>query len=91
MAGGWSGSSVPDVRLHDLRRTVGSMLAQSGTSLLIIQKALGHSTPAATQVYARLGQDPVREALDQHGKRLMVAVGKGDAPKPSDHGGTQEP
>jgi len=72
-------AGVPDVRLHDLRRTVGSMLAQSGTSLLIIQKALGHSTPAATQVYARLSQDPVREALEQHGKRLMVAAGKREA------------
>ena len=52
------------------------MLAQSGISLLIIQKTLNHATPAATQVYARLGQDPVREALESHGTNLMVAAGK---------------
>jgi len=66
-------AGIEDVRLHDLRRTVGSMLAQSGVSLLVIQKTLNHATPAATMVYARLHQDPVRKALEQHGKTLMHA------------------
>jgi len=70
-----------DVRLHDLRRTVGSWLAQSGNSLLIIQKTLNHSTMAATMVYARLGEDPVRKALEDHGKQIMAAAGKSECAK----------
>ncbi len=71
-------AGIEDVRLHDLRRTVGSWLAQSGSSLLVIQKALNHSTYTAVLAYARMGEDPVRNALDEHGHRLMVAAGKAE-------------
>ena len=53
------------VVMHDLRRTVGSWLAGQGASLPLIGKALGHSSTAATQVYARLNLDPVRAALER--------------------------
>ena len=58
-----------DLRLHDLRRTVGSWLAQAGNSLHLIGKVLNHSNQATTAVYARFGQDQVRQALDQHGEK----------------------
>jgi len=51
------------VHIHDLRRTAGSWMAASGTSLHIIGKALGHSSTAATSIYARLDLDPVRVAI----------------------------
>lgn len=54
-----------DLRMHDLRRTVGSWLASSGASLPLIGKVLNHKTQQATQVYARFMLDPVRQALDQ--------------------------
>lgn len=63
-----------DVRLHDLRRTVGSWLAQSGNSLHLIGKVLNHSNQATTAVYARFAQDQVRAALEQHGNRIMGAA-----------------
>ena len=44
-------ADIKDVRLHDLRRTLGSWLAASNTNLAIISKTLGHSTMAATAVY----------------------------------------
>ena len=69
-------AGVPDVRLHDLRRTVGSWLVNSGHSLVIVQKTLNHSTHTAALTYARLSQDPVRAALDEHAKRLLVTAGK---------------
>lgn len=70
-------AGVEDVRLHDLRRTVGSWLAQGGNSLLTIQKTLNHKSHAATLVYARMGEDPVRTALDAHAQKLMrVALGE---------------
>lgn len=63
-------ADMEDVRLHDLRRTVGSWLAQSGNSLHLIGRILNHSSQATTAVYARFGQDHVREALDAHGKKI---------------------
>jgi len=67
--------AIDDVRLHDLRRTVGSWLAQSGNSLHLIGRVLNHSNASTTQVYARFGEDSVRTALEQHGTRLMGAAG----------------
>lgn len=58
-------ASMLDLRLHDLRRTVGSWLASSGASLPLIGRVLNHRTAQATQVYARFMLDPVRQALDQ--------------------------
>jgi integrase len=69
-------AKVEDVRLHDLRRTLGSWLAQSGNSLHLIGRVLNHSSQATTAVYARFGQDNVRQALEIHGKKLMSIAGK---------------
>ncbi|MEN8374404.1 MAG: tyrosine-type recombinase/integrase [Gemmatimonadota bacterium] len=65
-----------DVTLHDLRRTVGSWMATAGVSLQVIGQVLGHAPGdvAATAIYARLAQDASREALEQHGARLMAVV-----------------
>jgi len=69
-------AKVEDVRLHDLRRTLGSWLAQSGNSLHLIGRVLNHSNPSTTAIYARFGQDHVREALESHGKQIMGIAGK---------------
>ena len=58
-------SGLTDVRMHDLRRTLGSWQALTGTSLQIIGKSLGHKSMKATEVYARLTTDPVRESLEK--------------------------
>jgi integrase len=65
---------IEDVRLHDLRRTVGSWMAQRGNSLHLIGKVLNHSNSATTAVYARFGQDQLRAALEDHGARLLRIV-----------------
>ncbi len=69
-------AGLDDVRLHDLRRTVGSWLATSGASLPLIGKVLGHTQPSTTSIYARLAEDPARKALEEHGERLLE-VAKG--------------
>jgi integrase len=69
-------AGVEDVRLHDLRRTVGSWLAQAGNDLHLIGKVLNHSNLATSAVYARFSQDVVHQALEEHGQRLMAAAGK---------------
>ena len=52
-----------DIRLHDLRRTLGSFQAAAGANQYIIGKSLGHKSQQATAIYARLDLDPVRESV----------------------------
>jgi integrase len=69
-------AGVEDVRLHDLRRTVGSWLALAGNSLPLIGRVLNHSDPKTTAVYARLGDDPARHALADHAERITAIAGE---------------
>lgn len=64
-------AGIENLRLHDLRRTMGSCQAISGTSLHIIRKSLGHKSTSTTQVYARLTADPVRESMQKATDRMM--------------------
>src|SRR4030095_5985041 len=48
------GARLDDVRIHDLRRTLGSWQARTGASLAIIGKSLGHQSQQATEGYAPL-------------------------------------
>lgn len=57
-------AGLSDVRLHDLRRTLGSWQAGQGASLLVIGKSLGHNSMAATEIYSRLNLDPVRASVE---------------------------
>ncbi len=57
-------AGLEDVRVHDLRRTVGAWMASAGASELVIGEVLGHSDPAATRVYARITDESAREALE---------------------------
>jgi integrase len=54
-----------DVRLHDLRHTMASVLAGEGQSLLLIGKLLGHKNAATTQRYTHLTDAPVKAAADR--------------------------
>ncbi|MGD9637757.1 MAG: tyrosine-type recombinase/integrase [Alphaproteobacteria bacterium] len=56
-------AELENLRIHDIRRTLGSYQAITGASLPIIGKSLGHKTANATQIYARLNQDPVRASM----------------------------
>lgn len=67
-------AKLEDVRIHDLRRTLGSWLAASGESLLLIGKALNHSQVSTTAIYARLQLDPVRAALESNAKRMLTVA-----------------
>ena len=57
-------AEIADFRLHDLRRTLGSWMAMSGSSLPVVGRALGHLNQSTTQIYARLSVDPVRVGVD---------------------------
>jgi len=57
-------AGIADVRMHDLRRTLGSYMAINGASSVIIGGALGQSSQQATAVYSRLTVAPVRVAVE---------------------------
>jgi integrase len=69
-------AGITDLRLHDLRRTLGSWEASTGASLIVIGKTLGHTNTATTQVYARLNLDPVRAAVSKATDAMLLAAGE---------------
>jgi integrase len=64
-----------DLRIHDLRRTLGSWQAATGASLPIIGKTLAHRNVSTTAIYARLNTDPVREAMGKATTAMLEAGG----------------
>jgi len=63
-------AGLPDVRIHDLRRTCGSYLAQQGKSLHLIAAVLGQTSSYATKIYARYAQGNLVDALNSHGEEV---------------------
>ena len=68
-------AKIENLRIHDLRRTLGGYMAIGNTSLQIIGKALGHKSLAATEIYARLSAGPVRAAMEQAQNTILTAAG----------------
>jgi integrase len=68
-------AKITNLRLHDVRRTLGSWMSKAGAALPIIKAALGHADIATTAIYTR-GENPdVRRALEVTAKRML---GDGD-------------
>ena len=68
-------AGIENLRIHDLRRTLGSWQARTGASLSIIGKSLNHKTHQATAIYARLDLDPVRQSVNTATAAMMEAAG----------------
>jgi integrase len=77
---------LANLRIHDLRRSLGSWQALTGASLQIIGKSLGHTRPETTQIYSRLTLDPVRESVEKATEAIRVAAG-GRLPRIGENGG----
>ena len=56
-------TGLKDIKIHDLRRTLGSWLANNNVSLHMIGGILGHKSIASTRIYARLDTSSKREAI----------------------------
>jgi len=67
-------ANLEDLRIHDLRRTMGSWQAIQGTSLPIIGKSLGHRSTQATEIYARLNDAPVRDSMTDAAAAMLKAA-----------------
>lgn len=68
-------AGIQDLRLHDLRRTLGSWQAATGASLSIIGKTLAHKNVSTSAIYARLNLDPVRQSVDLATRAMFEAAG----------------
>lgn len=66
-------AGIHDLRLHDLRRSLGSWQAATGANLSVIGKTLNHKNVATTAIYARLNLDPVRSAVEVATKAMFDA------------------
>lgn len=52
------------IHFHSLRHTFASRLIQSGASLYVVSKLLGHADIKTTQIYSHLRSEDLRSAID---------------------------
>jgi integrase len=79
-------AGIEGLRMHDLRRSLGSWQASTGASLTVIGKSLGHQSIQATKIYARVDLETVRKSVDTAAAAILAAAkrpeeGKSDKPK----------
>lgn len=67
--------SIDNLRIHDLRRTLGSWQAKAGASLVMIGKSLNHKSVQTTSIYAHLDKEPVRASIELATKNMLIAAG----------------
>ncbi|EKE09071.1 MAG: hypothetical protein ACD_16C00214G0001 [uncultured bacterium] len=67
-------ANIKDLRLHDLRRTLGSWQAATGANSFMIGRSLGHKSSQSTAVYARLNLDPVRDSVEKATEAMLQTL-----------------
>jgi hypothetical protein len=67
-------AGLHNIRVHDLRRTVGSWLAQPGVSLHLIGDILNHRDLKTTLGYACFQTEHRRDGLNAHGGKVLSFV-----------------
>jgi integrase len=67
-------AKLQHIRLHSLRHTAASYLAQSGASLQVIGAALGHASLGSTEVYSHLISQTVRDAREASERKMLESV-----------------
>jgi integrase len=66
-------AKIKNLRVHDLRHHFASELVNSGASLYLVGKLLGHSQPSTTQRYAHADDDPLRKATNLFAMKTRAA------------------
>lgn len=72
-------AGLEDVRIHDLRRTVGSWLVRNGASLHLVGAVLNHRDQKTTAGYAYFQTQDRQQALDRHGRNVTNLARGGPA------------
>jgi integrase len=65
-------AQIKDVRIHDLRHSVASILINKGLSLPVIGQLLGHTQSQTTKRYAHLADRSLREAAEHVAKVVTL-------------------
>lgn len=73
-------AGIPDVRLHDLRRTAGSLLADAGASTRQIGSVLGHKSEQVTEIYAVQSGEKKHELMNTLGAAVDAVRNGEDDP-----------
>lgn len=72
------GLTVPAVRLHDLRHTVGTYAGQSGANAFLIRDLLRHHSVAMTGRYVNRAEDPLRNLTEHVSARIAAGLAGDD-------------
>jgi integrase len=67
-------AALDDVRIHDLRHTVGTYASQTGMNAFGVRDLLRHRSIAVTGRYANSASDPIREVSETVGDRIEAAL-----------------
>jgi integrase len=76
-------AGVGDVRLHDLRHTVGTYASETGANAYLLRDLLRHKTAAMTDRYVNRADRPVRVLSDRIGARIAAGLAGVAAPATS--------
>lgn len=66
-------ANMPDLRMHDLRHSFASFAVETGESIYVLQRALGHKKAVTTQRYAHLRDDPLQALVERVGAFIRSA------------------
>lgn len=67
-------AGMPDLRLHDLRHSYASFLANSGCNEFQIQQALNHASTITTRRYVHMSQESMQQAADAASDKITKAL-----------------
>src|SRR5579875_1091284 len=67
-------AGIEGLRLHDVRRSLGSWMTKAGVALPIVKAALGHADIATTQIYTRGEDSTVRRAMEVAAQKMLGAA-----------------
>lgn len=67
-------AQLAEVRLHDLRHTVGTHAGQSGANAFLVRDLLRHKNLAMTGRYVNPADNPVRTLSELVGERISAAM-----------------
>ncbi|QUS54069.1 tyrosine-type recombinase/integrase [Pseudovibrio brasiliensis] len=67
-------ANIPDVRIHDLRHTVGTFAAQAGSNAFLISHLLRHRNVTITNRYVNHDAHPIRVLSEAIGERIEAGL-----------------
>jgi integrase len=71
-------AQIEDVRIHDLRHTVGTMASHTGMNAFALRDLLRHASTAMTHRYVNFDHDPVRAGANAVASTINAALEGGE-------------